>query len=41
MEEMNAGIKEISTATVAVSDLCTTTRDEILEIERMMKKFII
>lgn len=41
MEEMNAGIKEISTATVAVSDLCTTTRDEILEIENMMKKFII
>ncbi|MBE6352749.1 MAG: hypothetical protein E7060_07375 [Treponema bryantii] len=39
MEEMNAGIKEISSATVAVSELSTVTKDKISELEQIMQRF--
>ena len=41
MEEMDAGVKEISISTVSVSDLCTTTRDKVREVDQLMEKFII
>ena len=41
MEEMDAGVKEISVSTVSVSDLCTTTRDKVREVDQLMEKFII
>lgn len=39
MDEMSAGIKEISSATVSVSELSTMTKDKISEIEVMIEKF--
>ena len=38
---MDAGVKEISVSTVSVSDLCTTTRDKVREVDQLMEKFII
>lgn len=39
MEEMNVGIQEISTATVAVSELSTITKDKITDLDSIMTKF--
>ena len=39
MEEMNSGIKEISSATVAVSELSTVTKDKIADLDSIMTKF--
>lgn len=39
MEEMNAGIREISVATVSVSELSTITKDKIADLDSIMTKF--
>lgn len=39
MDEMNAGIQEITSAAQNVSDMAITTREKIIELDKLMDKF--